>query len=190
MSDEQSIIDFLARSVEHYRANGSMMDAAMTLGVKTLIERLRAENFTLAANQCHAGYAGDHGDHMCHLLGALTDTTNVLERVSQMLARGIPPAAGLVLSLVGDVERARAVIARSLPISLPPEQDMSKRRHPDLGEIIRRAVYRELVKMQEKGTNMIGGQWGGEALASHVAPGVIRAVKAFLAPKKHKGSRP
>ena len=29
------------------------------------VDRLAAENTTLAADQCHDGYAGDNGDHRC-----------------------------------------------------------------------------------------------------------------------------
>jgi hypothetical protein len=29
------------------------------------VKRLEDENFALAANQCHDGYAGEYGHHMC-----------------------------------------------------------------------------------------------------------------------------
>ena len=46
-------------------------DAAYNLDTQAMrdaaaeIERLTKENFALAANQCKAGYSGEHGDHMC-----------------------------------------------------------------------------------------------------------------------------
>lgn len=36
------------------------------------IERLRKECFHLAANQCHAGYAGEYGHHRCAEIDRLT----------------------------------------------------------------------------------------------------------------------
>lgn len=43
MNDEQSIIGFLSRSATKYRMCGNIHDAALTLGVKALIERLVKE---------------------------------------------------------------------------------------------------------------------------------------------------
>lgn len=36
------------------------------------IERLRKEAFSLAANQCHAGYCGEYGHHRCREIDRLT----------------------------------------------------------------------------------------------------------------------
>lgn len=52
--------------------------------------------------------------------------------------------------------------------------------------VIRGALDRHLAKMQEKGTGYLHDGWTGVALASWVAPGVIRAVKRHLA----KGKKP
>jgi len=43
------------------------------------LDRLHAENFALAANQCKAGYADEHGDHMCSLLDALREAERFLD---------------------------------------------------------------------------------------------------------------
>jgi hypothetical protein len=45
----------------------------------TAIASLREENFRLAADQCHAGYAGEHGDHRCREIDALRERVRVLE---------------------------------------------------------------------------------------------------------------
>jgi hypothetical protein len=54
-----------------------------------------------------------------------------------------------------------------------------------IDDVIRRALDRELTKMQDD--QIYGGErpakindWDGEALASWVAPGVIRAVKEHI----------
>ncbi len=43
MNDEQSIIGFLSRSATEYLTRGNVHDAALTLGVKSFIERLIKE---------------------------------------------------------------------------------------------------------------------------------------------------
>ena len=66
-----------------------------------------------------------------------------------------------------------------------------------LDDVIRRALDRELTKMQD---NEIYGvenpplvnNWGGEALASWIAPGVIASVKRHLTlspPKRGRGKK-
>lgn len=51
-------------------------------------QRLSADNFALAANQCKAGYSGEHGDHMCHLLDALRTIEAALVAGGEELAWG------------------------------------------------------------------------------------------------------
>ena len=40
---EQAVVDWLARCVDQHRNDGDIIEAAMALGVKALIERLRKE---------------------------------------------------------------------------------------------------------------------------------------------------
>lgn len=44
-----------------------LIAAALTSHASRQVAALEAENFALAANQCHEGYAGEHGDHMCRI---------------------------------------------------------------------------------------------------------------------------
>ncbi len=55
-------------------------------------------------------------------------------------------------------------------------------KHAYLDGIVRRACERELTKMQTEGEHLHDG-WTGAALASWIAPGIIRAVKRALASK-------
>lgn len=45
------------------------------------IEELERENFALSANQCKAGYSGEHGDHMCRYVDALKDAARLVEPI-------------------------------------------------------------------------------------------------------------
>jgi len=44
----------------------------------TEIERLQAENFALAADQCHAGYAAKNGDHRCNYQDVINELRTAL----------------------------------------------------------------------------------------------------------------
>ncbi len=56
-----------------------------------------------------------------------------------------------------------------------------EKRPPKLEAIIRRATERELGKMVTDGTDEID-RWKPDALASWIAPGIIRSVKRHLTP--------
>jgi hypothetical protein len=49
---------------------------------------------------------------------------------------------------------------------------------------IRRATARELTKMQDETTGYLHDGWKGDALATWITPGIIRAVKRALTQKK------
>lgn len=69
------------------------------------IDRLRNENFTLAANQCKAGYSGEHGDHMCLLEQAAKEM-----RSDYMTSEGHHP--GYVLVPTAAFRKLQAALAR------------------------------------------------------------------------------
>lgn len=50
------------------------------------IRRLNAENFSLAANQCHDGYGGEAGDHMCRYQDEIRRLEAKVEKLQQALA--------------------------------------------------------------------------------------------------------
>lgn len=58
-----------------------------------------------------------------------------------------------------------------------------------LSAVIRTALDRECIKMEEEYTGLIGNQWKGTALASWLAPGVIRSVERYLAKHLPKPKR-
>lgn len=65
--------------------------------------------------------------------------------------------------------------------SLRASRSTKQKKPETIQAVIRRALSRELTKMQEEGTPHIDAGWTGDALASWIAPGVIRSVQEFLA---------
>ncbi|MDX9862548.1 MAG: hypothetical protein RBS99_16700 [Rhodospirillales bacterium] len=63
------------------------------------IERLRAENFALAADQCHDGYAGDHGEHRCREIERLRKALTEIEAIDLQWADGLDTNVERIKSL-------------------------------------------------------------------------------------------
>jgi hypothetical protein len=55
------------------------------------LEQLEAENFSLAANQCKAGYSGEHGDHMCRINDALRHALIGGNHLANVLIKNLGP---------------------------------------------------------------------------------------------------
>lgn len=94
------------------------------------IERLEKENFALAADQCHGGYAGEHGHHRCRELDKQAERIGELEGALKPFSRMAaeyehePPATEERVSIcvvglgsasvritIGDLRRAVAALA-------------------------------------------------------------------------------
>lgn len=60
-----------------------------------------------------------------------------------------------------------------------PRQTKEQKRRAALRRTIERALSRELTKMEAEESGRIT-DWGGDALASWIAPGVIRSVERAL----------
>jgi hypothetical protein len=56
-----------------------------------------------------------------------------------------------------------------------------------LREVIRKACARELIKMQEEVSGHLHDGWSGDALASWIAPGIIRSVERAKAKGDNHG---
>lgn len=62
-----------------------------------IARRLFDENVSLAANQCHAGYAGEHGHHKCREIDSLTAKIEQLQKENEDMR--------VIVSLQGEVVR-------------------------------------------------------------------------------------
>ena len=68
--------------------------AAARIAVPALldeVERLTKENFALAADTCHAGYAGENGDHRCKEVDAAIAAKEQAERERDELVERTAP---------------------------------------------------------------------------------------------------
>lgn len=69
--------------------------AARAAPLEARVRELERDNFALAANQCHEGYAGEHGDHMCRIADRLraaesalaTAREDALRRVEEIVVK-------------------------------------------------------------------------------------------------------
>ena len=65
----KGVIDALRKNVIH--GDGRLYNPAghnpLMMRAADLLEEFSEECFALAANQCKAGYSGEHGDHMCRM---------------------------------------------------------------------------------------------------------------------------
>lgn len=65
-------------------AHGQVVD--IDKAAQIVAEHYEAENFSLAANICHHGYAGDNGDHRCRYQDQLSAANCVVEAAKEVVS--------------------------------------------------------------------------------------------------------
>jgi hypothetical protein len=91
-AEVQTVMDNLERASRYLFPDLAPNDSCMK--AKALIARLHAENFALAANQCHAGYGDEYGNHRCRDQDAAPQPTARADR--EAVARIINPRAFII----------------------------------------------------------------------------------------------
>lgn len=123
----RSIMDEHGGRRENYINSAKAAIAVMTS--KREIGYLEKENFALAADQCHHGYAGEYGHHRCKYQDEIARLQNALSEICDGKGYGHEGAKSIAFQVLEDTTKApeidvREIIGEWHPISTVP-QDVS-----------------------------------------------------------------